>query len=69
MTTSTLRSPKNIFALAFLALLVYINFGSDPQESLAPDEAMFALNINEDGGGLRGSQIPLLDLSGRRALF
>ena len=69
MTTSTLRSPKNIFALAFLALLVYINFGSDPRrESFAPDEAMFALNINEDGGGLRGSQIPLLDLSGRRAL-
>ena len=68
--TSFHRSPKNIFALAFLALLVYLNlnFESDPQENLAPDEAMFAVNINEDGGGLRGSQTPLFELTGRRAL-
>ena len=68
--TSSQRSPKNIFALAFLALLVYLNFESDPQENLAPDEAMFAVNINEDGGGLRGggAQTPLFELTGRRAL-
>ena len=70
--TSSQRSPKNTFALAFLALLVYLNlnFESDPQENLAPDEAMFAVNINEGGGGLRGgnAQTPLFELTGRRAL-
>ena len=65
----TLKSPKNIFALAFLALLVYLNFENDPHAST--DEAMFAMEMNDGSGGLRGngnSQAPLFELTGRRSL-